>query len=63
MHLGNLYGSGTSKKITSSHFVRDQMQRTRNILKALHVCNNGCFKLLVILLFIIADNLKGELLL
>ena len=45
-----------------SLFLRDQTLRTRNILKALNVCINGGFKLLVILSFIIADDLKEELL-
>ena len=30
----------------------------RNILKALHVCNNGGFKLLAVLPFTFADDLK-----
>ena len=51
------------KKHNSLYFLRDQTQRSRNILKALHGCSNSGFKLLVILPFIIANNLKGELLL
>ena len=51
-----------TKKGRNSLFLRDQTQRKRNILKASHVCINGGFKLLVILLFIIADDLKRELL-
>ena len=34
----------------------------RNILNALYVCINGGFKLLVILVFIISNGLKGEVL-
>ena len=47
----------------NSLFLTDQTQRIRNILKVLHVCINGDFKLLVILHFIIDDDVKGELLL
>ena len=35
----------------------------RNMLKALHVYINGGFKLFIVLLFIIADNLEKKLLL
>ena len=51
------------KKNHNLLFLRDQTQKTKNILKVLHICINGGFKLLVILPFIIANDLKGELLL
>ena len=51
-----------NKKNHYSFFLRNQTQRTRNILKTFHVFINGGFKLFVILLVIIADNLKRELL-
>ena len=51
------------KENHNSLFLRDQTQRTRNMLKALHGCSNSGFKLSVILPFIIADDLKGGLLL
>ena len=51
------------KKSNNSLSLRDQTQSTRNILKIfLHIFINGGFKLFVILSFIIADDLKGELL-
>ena len=40
----------------------DQTQRSRKILKTLHCCIRGGFKLLFILSSVIADDLKGELL-
>ena len=49
-----------NKKSHSS--LSEQTQRTRNILKSLHVYINSSFKLLVILPFVVANNLKGELL-
>ena len=56
-------GKKTEKKNHNSLFLRDQTQSTRNILKTLfHVFINGGFKLFFILSFIIAENLKGELL-
>ena len=52
-----------TKKSHNSLFLRDQTQSTRNILKTLlHIFINGGFKLFFILSFIIAENLKGELL-
>ena len=44
------------------HFLETKRRERENI-KALHACINSGFKLLVILPFIVADNLKGELLL
>ena len=52
-----------TEKSHNSLFLRDQTQTTRNISKTLHVYISGGFKLLLILSFIIASNLKGELLL
>ena len=51
------------KKSHNSLFLRDETQSTRNILKTiLHIFINGGFKLFFIFSFIIAENLKGELL-
>ena len=49
------------KRSPNSLLLRDNTQRTRNILKVHHVCINGGFKLLVILPYIIVDDLNGEL--
>ena len=47
----------------NSLFLRDQTHSTRDISKTLrHIFINGGFKLFFILSFIIAENLKGELL-
>ena len=59
----NFYRKFDRKKNLNSLFLKDQTQRTRNMLKALHGCINGGFQLSVILPFMIADNLKGGLLL
>ena len=52
-----------TEKCHNSLFLRDQTQITREVSNTFHVCINGGFKLLLLLLFIICDNLKGELLL
>ena len=48
------------KKPIIYFFLGTKRREPRNILKALHVSINSFFKLLVILLIIIADDLKGE---
>ena len=47
----------------NSLFDKDQTQGMRNILKALNVCINGDFRLLVILPFMITGDFKRGLLL
>ena len=62
IHKVHIYKFWRKKKIII-HFFWGTKHRMRNMLKALHVYINGGFKLFIVLLFIIADNLEKKLLL